>query len=165
MLSEKLKIGIIFGGKSVEHDISILTALQVYHSIDKNKYHVIPFYITKNNEILTHSSLFDIETYKNESFNKCKIVTFYRENHFVYYLDISRKKKIDYIDVFIPTVHGAGIEDGTLSGYLEFLNVPYVSSGILSSSISQDKIITKYILESLNSSITHSISTSSSYVT
>ncbi len=149
MLNEKLKVGIIFGGQSVEHDISILTALQVYHEIDKEKYQVIPFYITKNNEILTHKSLFDLETYKKGNFNKCKVVTFYNENHLLYYLDISKRRKIDYIDIFIPTVHGANIEDGTLSGYLDFLNVPYTSSDILSSSIAQDKIVTKYVLESL----------------
>ena len=74
MLSEKLKIGIIFGGKSVEHDISILSFLQVYHAIDKNKYDVTAFYITKNNDILTGDSLYELETYQTNNFNKCKSI-------------------------------------------------------------------------------------------
>lgn len=150
MLSEKLKIGIIFGGKSVEHDISILSFLQVYHAIDKNKYDVTAFYITKNNDILTGDSLYELETYQTNNFNKCKMITFIKENNLLYYYDLKRKRKIDYIDLFVPVLHGAGTEDGTISAYLDFLNIPYTSAKHPISSVFQDKILTKAVLKELN---------------
>lgn len=150
MLSEKLKIGIIFGGKSVEHDISILSMLQVYHAIDKDKYHIVPFYITKNNDILTGNKLFEIETYQNNNFDKCKMITFIKQNNLLYYYDLKRRKKIDTIDLFIPVLHGAGVEDGTVSAYLDFLNIPYTSSKHTISAVFQDKVLTKYVLKELN---------------
>lgn len=150
MQNEKLTIGIIFGGKSVEHDISILSALQVYHALDKNKYNVVPFYITKNNDILTGTPLFELETYQNNNFNKCKMITFIKESNLLYYYDLKKRKKINIIDLFIPVLHGAGVEDGTISAYLEFLNVPYTSATHTISAVFQDKILTKYVLKELN---------------
>lgn len=143
-------VGIIIGGKSVEHDISILSGLQVYHAIDKEKYNVIIFYITKNLEWLVGEDLTKLDTYKHENFNKCKQVTLYNVNGIIYYSEIKKPKKKQPIDVFIPVVHGEKVEDGTLSGYLEMLGATYTSSDITSSSIAQDKIYTKQILEQNN---------------
>ena len=64
----KIKIGVFFGGNSVEHEVSILTALQVYNNIDKEKYNTELFYITKENTIITASNLNDIECYKKNDF-------------------------------------------------------------------------------------------------
>ena len=71
MKKNKLNIGLIIGGKSVEHDISILSGLQVYHALDKDKYNVTIFYITKEQEWLVGEPLSDIHTYINEEFSKC----------------------------------------------------------------------------------------------
>lgn len=145
-MENKLNVGIIIGGKSVEHDISILSGLQVYHACDKSKYNVTIFYLTKDLKWLIGDDLTLLNTYKNESFNKCQRVYFYSDNNKVYYKLINKKKKPNVIDVFIPVVHGEGVEDGTLSAFLDLLNAPYTSSSLTSSSICQDKIYTKQIL-------------------
>ena len=83
----KINVGILFGGKSVEHDISIITALQIYENIDKNKYNVIPLYLNHNNEIYTGKKYFELETYKKPIKDKpyIKVANYYRE------VDVTKK--------------------------------------------------------------------------
>lgn len=149
-LNHKLQVGIIIGGKSVEHDISILTGLQVFHALDKNKYDVYMFYITKDGRFLTGPNLCEVETYRKRNFEKCKQVMFFTENNHVFFKGIKNKPKTTTIDVMIPAVHGEGAEDGTISGLLELLEVPYTSANILASSIAQDKLVTKELLKKSN---------------
>lgn len=146
MKNDKLNVGIIIGGKSVEHDISILSGLQVYHACDKNKYNVTIFYLTKDLKWLIGNDLNKLETYQNNNFNKCHQIYFYTDNNTVYYKLINKKSKPSMIDVFIPVVHGEGVEDGTISAFLSLLDVATTSSDLTSSSICQDKIYTKQIL-------------------
>lgn len=146
MKNNKLHVGIIIGGKSVEHDISILSGLQVYHAIDKEKYEVTLFYISKDSEWFVGTPLTELETYQKQDFSKCFVVSLFNENHTVYYKGVNGKPKATRIDVFVPVVHGDGVEDGTLSGYLDILDVPYTSAGVVSSSIAQDKIYTKEVI-------------------
>jgi D-alanine-D-alanine ligase len=145
----KINVGILFGGKSVEHDISIITALQIYENIDKNKYNVIPLYLNHNNEIYTGKKYFDLETYKKPIKDKPYILTFYNGTHILQSLTQKFKKRVK-IDVIFSSVHGMGTEDGTLAGYLEFIGIPYTSPSILGSSICQDKAYTKEVLKSIN---------------
>lgn len=149
-MNNKLKIGIIIGGKSVEHDISILSGLQVYHALNKDKYEPTIFYLTKENIWLTGKILEDLITYKNSNFNKCSQIYFYQKKGKVHYQTVNKKGKSKEIDVFIPVLHGDGTEDGTISAFLDLLNVPYTSSCLTSSSIAQDKIYTKQILQAEN---------------
>lgn len=146
----KLNVGIIIGGKSVEHDISILSGLQVYHAIDKEQYNVVIFYITKDNIWLVGEKLKNITTYEEEKYNDLLEVTLYKTKQGVYYKPINKRKKQQKIDIFIPVVHGDGIEDGTISAYLDLLDIPYTSSPIASSIIVQDKIYTKQLLNYIN---------------
>lgn len=146
----KLNVGIIIGGKSVEHDISILSGLQVYHAIDKEQYNVVIFYITKDNRWLVGEKLKNITTYEEEKYNDLLEVTLYKTKQGVYYKPINKRKKQQKIDIFIPVVHGDGIEDGTISAYLDLLDIPYTSSPIASSIIVQDKIYTKQLLNYIN---------------
>ena len=81
----KIKVGVFFGGKSVEHEVSILTALQVYKAIDKSKYSIELFYITKNNEIIISSDLINIENYKLNTFKNKAEIFFYQKNDIVYF--------------------------------------------------------------------------------
>ena len=80
MIKIKQNIGIIYGGKSVEHEVSILTALQVYNNIDKEKYNTELFYITKENTIITAANLNDIDCYKNNNFKNMEEIFFCKEN-------------------------------------------------------------------------------------
>lgn len=147
MKNTKLNVGIIIGGKSVEHDISILSGLQVYHAIDKEKYNVTIFYINHELEWLIGDDLTDINTYISGNFSKCNTVTLFGENHRVYYKGIFSRPKATPIDVFIPVVHGEGVEDGTISGFLDTIGGVYTNASLTSSAIMQDKIYTKELLQ------------------
>lgn len=150
----KIKVGVIFGGESVEHEVSIISALQAINNIDKDKYDVVPIYIGKNKIWYTGSKLSCIEEYKDidslikksTSVTLCK-----RDNEFCL---INTKgvlnKVIDTLDVAFPIVHGQNVEDGTLSGYLSTIGIPTVGPNVLSASVGQDKVVLKQILKSEN---------------
>lgn len=143
----KLNIGILYGGKSVEHEVSILTALQVFKSIDKSKYNVELFYISKNNEIIISSDLINIENYKSNIFKNKAEIFFYQKNNIVYYSEIGKRiKRPKYIDAFIVCVHGNNVENGIVSSILEFNNAAYTCSDNTESGIIQDKDYTKIFL-------------------
>ena len=146
----KLNVGIIIGGRSVEHDISILSGLQVYHAIDKSKYNVTIFYITKDLRWLVGNSLNNISTYEEGKFINTLEVSLYKKKEGVFYKPLRSRKKEQIIDLVIPVVHGDGIEDGTLVGYLDMLDIPHTSAKLTSSAIIQDKILTKELLSSVN---------------
>ncbi|MCI6508694.1 MAG: D-alanine--D-alanine ligase [Bacilli bacterium] len=147
MKKNKLNIGLIIGGKSVEHDISILSGLQVYHALDKDKYNVTIFYITKEQEWLVGEPLSDIHTYINEEFSKCTPVIVFGENHNIFYKGLFSKPKATPIDIFVLVLHGDGTEDGTIAGYLDTIGATYTSASHTESAILQDKIYTKQILQ------------------
>ena len=136
----KRNIGIIFGGQSVEHDVSIITGLQVIENIDKNRYKVIPLYIDKNGNWFTGEKLFNIEIYQNWEKNKKKIKSFYPS-----FNKKDKKNYLNNIDVAIIASHGNFCEDGRLQGFLDFLDIPYSSSGVVGSATGMDKIVMKKI--------------------
>lgn len=150
----KIKVGVIFGGDSVEHEVSIISALQAMENMDEEKYEIIPIYITKDRHFYTGNSLRDMETFKYFDSMKryLKEITFVLKNNKV----ILQKVKgffgrvVTDIDVAFPIVHGKGVEDGTLSGYLETLGLPVVGPSVLGASVGQDKVIVKQILGSNN---------------
>lgn len=149
-----LNIAIIIGGKSVEHEISLISGLQAILNLDKNKYNIHVLYLTKDNNLVTNKNLTNINTYKNQKYPKKTNCCLYKQNNKTI---LKTKYKKTTIDCIIPIVHGNKIEDGTLSGYLELLGTPYTSSNILSSAIAQDKVITKRILKSYNLKVLPSI--------
>ena len=148
-----INIGIIFGGESVEHEISIISALQAIDYIDKTKYNAIPIYISKDRLWYTGDKLLDINNYKDldSLLKKCKEVVLCKKNN--EYCLISNKyinKVVKKLDIAFPIVHGANVEDGSLAGYLSTLGIPYVGSKLLASSIGQDKVVTKEVLMNNN---------------
>ena len=150
----KIKVGVIFGGESVEHEISIISALQMMDNIDKSIYEVIPIYISKERIWYYGDNLLDINNYKyiDILINKCKeVVLTKKDNEFVIInKNCLFNKVLKKIDIAFPIVHGANVEDGTLQGYLDTIGIPYVGSKVLGASISQDKVIIKSILKSNN---------------
>ena len=144
--SIKPQVGIIIGGKSVEHDISVLSGLQAKFAIDEEKYDVTVFYLTKDNHWLIGEDLNTLSTYQKGCFDNCKEIVFYPQNNKSCYHYLDKPKKEGYIDIFIPVVHGAGMEDGTLCAYLELINATYTCAKITASSLAQDKVFTKEIL-------------------
>ena len=143
--THKLNVCLMFGGRSTEHDISIISGLQVYNALNKDKYNVTILYITKENKMLIGKKLKDIETYQKENFERCTKEVLITNINNETYLKTKRKKL--KVDVFIPVFHGEGAEDGTISSLLDFFNGVYITSNSLASAISQDKAYTKDILK------------------
>lgn len=143
----RIKLGVIFGGESVEHEVSIISAIQAMNKIDQEKYDIIPIYITKDREWYTGDMLKDIEFYQDLS-----LIKRYAENVVLYY-DRGRyvlqrknglfKKIVKEIDIAFPIVHGTNVEDGVLQGYLQSIGIPFVGSNVYASVVGQDKVFMK----------------------
>ncbi len=148
----KIRVALVFGGVSVEHEISIITANQAYHALDKNKYEVIPVYIDKNSNMYTGDLLLDLNNYKNidSVLEKCNQVYFNRHKNNCYIKNIKTKflkKKFEKIvDIALPIMHGTNGEDGSIAGFFEILRIPYVGPSVLSGAVGQDKVIMKQLL-------------------
>ncbi len=149
----KINVAVIFGGSSVEHEISIISAVQAMHSFDREKYNLIPLYFSKSGEIHSGDALFDIEKYKDMKTllaNTKKVVLVKSEGKVVLKtLEKRRFRKEEdiNIDVAFPIVHGTNCEDGSISGYMEVLGLPYVGCDVLSAAIGMDKKVFKDILK------------------
>ncbi|WP_422484304.1 D-alanine--D-alanine ligase family protein [Gudongella sp. DL1XJH-153] len=143
------KVGILFGGRSVEHEVSVITAMQIIENLDRSKYEPVAIYINKEGQWLTGKSLLSFESYKNNDFKDAKrIVLSPNHNDGNLYthpeeMGMFGKKIIETVDVFFPAFHGTNGEDGSSQGLLEFVNKPYVGAGLLASSVGMDKIVMK----------------------
>lgn len=147
----KIRVAVFFGGESCEHEVSIISANQVMHALDKEKYDIFPIYIAKNKDMYTSSLLWEIKNYAdlNELLAKATKINFVKDGEHVYFTEVKRKifKPLKQeVDVAFLVMHGTGGEDGTLQGYLEMLSLPYTSSGVLGAAVGQDKEIMKQIL-------------------
>ena len=144
----KMNVAVFMGGKSCEHEISCISASQVIKALDENKYEIIPIYIAKNNDMYTGQALMDISNFADDIVSKLEKVSIYKDGSKVYVKPIKGlfKKPIN-IDVAFEVVHGTNVEDGTLAGYLEMLDIPYTGSDVLGSAVGQDKAIMKEIFE------------------
>lgn len=149
----KIKIGVFFGGQSVEHEVSIISALQAVNNFDRSKYDIIPIYITKGNEFYVGEKIGDIEAYKNipSLLKKSQKVILVNENEKLNLIKYPMKKFgsniYDYIDIAFPIVHGTNVEDGTLQGYLKTLRIPFVGCDVMASASGMDKYVMKTILK------------------
>lgn len=152
----KIKLGVFFGGKSVEHEVSIITAIQAIENINKEKYDIIPVYIAKNNKMYCGEFIGDIRQYKdiNSLLNNSREVTLAQKGDKVVLLKCNKrffeKSIYDYIDIAFPIVHGTNVEDGTIQGYLKMFNLPYVGCDVISSAVGMDKYVCKCLLKENN---------------
>ncbi|HEY5560169.1 MAG TPA: D-alanine--D-alanine ligase family protein [Clostridiaceae bacterium] len=148
-----INVGVFFGGRSVEHEVSVISALQAIEQLDKTKYKVVPIYIAKDGQFYNNPELLQIENYKDITLllSKCKKVTLGNIEGKVVVINSKLGKFtnniIDTIDIAFPIIHGTNGEDGSLQGYFETLNLPYVGCDILSSAVGMEKIFTKGILK------------------
>lgn len=147
----KLRLGVIFGGESVEHEVSIISAVQAMKHLDEEKYEIIPIYIGKDREWYTGKLLKDIDIFSDIDLMKkyaTNVVLTNKGDKFVLIKKNGIKRIIDYVDLVLPIVHGTNVEDGTLQGFLELLGIPYVGSNLYSAAVGQDKVFQKQIFES-----------------
>jgi D-alanine-D-alanine ligase len=148
----KVTVGVLFGGESVEHEVSIISAVQAMEALDKTRYEVIPLYISKSHVLYTSESLRDIKQYKDlhKLIRSLTPISLVRQENQVIVLPLKSRlfaSKPVVLDVVIPVVHGTHAEDGTVQGYLEMLGVPYAGCDVIAAGVGQDKVIMKHVLE------------------
>ena len=148
----KIKVGVFFGGASVEHEISVITMNQAINSLNPEKYEIVPIYIAKNGVMYTGDDLLDLYSFKDMEvlLKRCYKVAVVNDGEAVKVVrcpaPIIGKRVLNTIDVAFPIVHGTNCEDGTIAGFLNLLGIPYVGPDILSSALGMDKIVQKMVL-------------------
>jgi len=147
----KISVGVFFGGKSTEHEISCISANQAIHALNSEKYDVLPIYISKDNEFYIGDELFDLANYSSFIKNPSSVlekVAIYKDGNTVKVRPLNGLfKKERHIDVAFPVVHGTNVEDGSLAGFLQMLDLPYTSCDVLGGALGQDKAAMKDIFK------------------
>ena len=157
----KLNIAVFFGGESVEHEVSIISAHQAIEALDKNKYNVIPVYVSKERKLYVSDLLKDMSNYKDlkQLISQCTQVSITSEDNRVVIrpvkVSLFGRKELGTIDVAIPVMHGTNGEDGTIQGFFEMLKVPYAGCDLYGAAIGQDKVLQKNVLSDNNLPITN----------
>jgi D-alanine-D-alanine ligase len=148
MMSKKITVAVVYGGKSTEHDVSLQTALSVIQAIDKEKYDIQPVYINKLGDWLQRPQI-------TGEVNDVKMLTATNENSDentalispVSRLQNTKQNEGSSLQVVLPLLHGANGEDGTVQGLFELLDVPYVGANVLASSVAMDKVILRDLFQ------------------
>ncbi|MDE6109357.1 MAG: D-alanine--D-alanine ligase [Muribaculaceae bacterium] len=149
----KTTIGVFFGGRSTEHEISVISANQAMAAIDRNRFDVVPVYITKDGRWFTGDALCNVANFRNTEalLAKCTEVymrpvygdyKLYRVHRKMFGSDV-----VATLDVVIPVLHGSNGEDGIFEGVLETIGIPFAGCNTLSSANGMDKITMKMILQ------------------
>lgn len=149
----KINVGVFFGGKSVEHEISVISAAQTMAAIDPAKYQIVPVYITKENEFYTGEALIEIRNFADlpKLLEKCQRVHLLKEKGKTYLLRYPAKlfgsPVLTALDVAFPVVHGTNVEDGSLQGFFELHDLPYTGPDVCASAAGMDKWVMKCVLQ------------------
>lgn len=154
----KTNVAVFFGGRSVEHEISVISALQAINAFDKDKYNIIPIYISKQGRWYTGPQLLDIKNYRDMSrlVSQAEEVFMRPEygdfNLYKVHTGLLSKKNpvVVELHVAIPVLHGTNGEDGVFEGLLETIGIPFAGCNTLSSANGMDKITMKMILRAEN---------------
>lgn len=149
----KTNIGVFFGGRSTEHEISVISASQAMAAINRERYEVTPIYITKQGRWFTGEALLDIKNYRNPKDLIAKCTEVYMQPVYGDYHLYKTKRTLfggngvlTKLDVVIPVLHGSNGEDGIFEGVLESIGIPYAGCNTLASANGMDKITMKMIL-------------------
>ena len=145
----KIRAGVFFGGASVEHEVSVITAMQAIGAMDETKYQVIPVYVSKAGEFYTGEHLKQLETYRDIPTalkNAQKVVLMKQQDQTILVLEKQKSfgnSVVATLDVALPIFHGTGGEDGTMQAHFERLGLPYTGPDVTSSAIGMDKWASK----------------------
>jgi len=153
-----ITIAVLFGGRSVEHDVSIVTGQQVIEALRKDHYEIVPVYISRDGKWYTGDPLLKLDNFKDENIVNqdgvvsCVISPDVRHHGLILNPLAGRfsKSEIKRLDVVFPAIHGSHGEDGTLQGLFELADIPYVGCATLGSALTNDKILTKMVLRQSN---------------
>ena len=150
----KLKVAVLFGGKSVEHEVSIISGLQALKNIDTEKYDAFPVYITKKNEFYMGEGFEDIKNYTDIEalLKKGTKVNLVNEDGVLKFEETAKKGLFgkafsQEVDLALPVVHGTNEEDGTLQGYLKTIGLPFAGCDVTASAVGMDKYVQKALLK------------------
>jgi D-alanine-D-alanine ligase len=148
----KMKIGVLYGGRSGEHDVSLCSAASVFSALDRKKYRVTAigidrdgrWYVQEKPQIVPDK---DFGTKLALKKNGPWLVNHFEQNNKLCLYDMKNKNKTVAVDVVFPVIHGTFCEDGTLQGLLELAMVPYVGADVLGSAVGMDKDVAKRLLK------------------
>ncbi|MBI5123382.1 D-alanine--D-alanine ligase [Candidatus Roizmanbacteria bacterium] len=148
MKNKKIRVAVLFGGKSAEHEVSIQSAKNVIASLDKNKYDTVLIGIDKKGDwhVCPTQYLFEASFTEKKTLPSTNDVSFVTKSEGNNLIAISGQENIGEIDVVFPVLHGPYGEDGSMQGLLKLANVPFVGSGVLGSAIGMDKDVMKRLL-------------------
>lgn len=166
----KKQLGVIYGSRSCEHDVSIISAVQFMNAANKEKYDIIPIYISRSGKWYTGETLRNISTYtpfdeKSEGIINVSLDMTSTSGELITYEPIKgfltggglKRCVIAHVDCMCIIMHGMNGEDGTLQGLLEMVNIPYTSSGVAGSAIGMDKIMMKQFFRGANLPVLDSV--------
>ena len=150
----KLNVAVFFGGESVEHEVSVISAYQAMDALDRSKYNVIPIYVSKDRRLFTSEAMNDIHFFTGRKLDaaiaEATQIYIVRENNSAVIRPVKTKmfgaKELGTIDVAVPVMHGTNGEDGTIQGYIEMLKIPYAGCDLYGAAVGQDKVLMKHIL-------------------
>jgi D-alanine-D-alanine ligase len=149
-LKKKLRVGVIFGGRSGEHEVSLRSAASIIDAIDKSKYDVVPIAITKEGSWLVSanaSALLPEAVIASNSHQQVAIIGDPTRRGLTHLDERERSLSSERLDAVFPVLHGTYGEDGTIQGLLEMAGVPYVGCGVLASATGMDKVVMKQLFE------------------
>ena len=155
----KTTVAMIFGGKSVEHEVSVISGIQAINAMDTDKYDVVPVYMTKKNEMYIGDEIGRIESYKDIGalLAKSQRVILVNDNDKFALTSYPPKKfgknHTQPVDIAFPVVHGTNVEDGAFQGYLKTIGIPFVGCDVTASAVGMDKYIMKTILKEAGVSV------------
>jgi D-alanine-D-alanine ligase len=143
-MPKKIRVGVIFGGRSAEHEVSLVSGASVIKALNRKKYEVIPIGITKQGKWLVGQPLKALKSGQLKKVVAVMPPTNVTQKGLV---KIERGIKTYGIDVFFPVLHGPYGEDGTIQGLLELTDIPYVGAGVLPSALGMDKVVQKQLYQ------------------
>jgi D-alanine-D-alanine ligase len=160
--AEKIRIGVLYGGRSGEHDVSLCSAASVFSSLDRNKYKVTAIGIDKDGRWYVQDEpkiISDKDFGRKLALKKngMWLVNHFEQKNKLHLYDIKNKNKEVIVDIVIPVLHGTFGEDGTLQGLLELAMVPYVGADVVGSAVGMDKDIAKRLLNQAGISVVPSL--------
>lgn len=159
-----IHLGIIFGSRSAEHDVSVITGLQALENADTKKYNAFPVYISRTGEWFVGEPLRSIETYRNFDPNQKGLTRVFFPAvpgmNGLYSLEsglFKKSAKVCELDCALLALHGLHGEDGSVQGLFELANLPYTSCGLIGSAVGMDKIVMKEVFKSIGLNVLESV--------
>ncbi|MCR5596268.1 MAG: D-alanine--D-alanine ligase [Lachnospiraceae bacterium] len=149
----KTQIALVFGGRSVEHEVSVISGIQAYMNMDTDKYDVTPVYMTKSGTFYVGEGIGKIESYKDiPALIKNSVQVIWTNDNDVVYMreypsHLLKKGYEKRVDIVFPVVHGTNVEDGALQGFFKTLGVTFVGCDVCASAVGMDKYVTKTVLK------------------